>query len=338
MKSKLLICIIIVVMLFTLLDTRFNVSYAQQLYSEKIKIQGVSEVEVFVTALDVDSLYSAEVLLDYDDDLLQVTDVLPGFIKYSSAKKIGDNITSFSYGNQDVGLQVLNLSDKGCIHYAITKIGNQQEVSGTVDIVKFKFKVLDATEDETTITIRDFKGVQFIGETTQMSKYGGIYIRNRSSSQEQDNDESEDEHEDETPSISDNKPPETISGFVKQFYEIALGREVDTKGLFFFVQALTSHKMTAAQMIGYVILESPEFARKDVDGEKFIEILYRILFNRAPDLSGKNFWLNKLNEGYSRRWVLANMIGSPSGEFDEKCNALGIIPGRICTKLEDLPH
>lgn len=64
---------------------------------------------------------------------------------------------------------------------------------------------------------------------------------------------------------------------------------------------------------------------------------YLAFFNRASDESGKSFWLSKLKEGYSRRWVIANMLNAPTQEFKKLCDAAGIEMGIINTNRNDLP-
>ena len=124
--------------------------------------------------------------------------------------------------------------------------------------------------------------------------------------------------------------------FIKQFYRVVLSREIESEELDYYVTKLESEEITLAQLIEHVVLESDEFASMKVGDEEFIDILYKAIFEREPDNEGKNYWLKKSKEGYSRRWILANILDAPTGEYDEICEKLILIPGRINVDDSDL--
>lgn len=151
----------------------------------------------------------------------------------------------------------------------------------------------------------------------------------------EDRDKKSGQKEDEMIEGGEGKPL-SIKGYIKKMYRNALSREADEEGLNFYVSKLESKEMTGAQVIGYIVLESPEFTNRQLEDEDFIDILYKIIFNREPDEEGKNYWLIKCKEGYSRRWILANMLQAPTNEYYHICERLGIIPGKIRIDSSDL--
>lgn len=119
---------------------------------------------------------------------------------------------------------------------------------------------------------------------------------------------------------------EELEKFVTRLYELTLSRKPDQKGLDYWTNELFCERKTGADVSENFIF-SKEFIEKDISNSDFINIMYRAFFDREPDEGGKKYWLNKLDEGYSRRYVLAGFINSK--EFNELCNVYGIKPGSI---------
>jgi spore germination protein YaaH len=128
-----------------------------------------------------------------------------------------------------------------------------------------------------------------------------------------------------------------VESFVERLYTIALNRESEPAGLAFWTDRLISQKYNAAYVVQYILLDAPEFLGRKLTNEQFVEISYMTFFNRNSDPAGKKYWLSKLAGGYSKRWVIANMLNAPTKEFDNLCKEAGIITGRIGTGAADLP-
>ena len=60
-------------------------------------------------------------------------------------------------------------------------------------------------------------------------------------------------------------------------------------------------------------IANPAFIAKNVNNEDFIDIVYKVMLNRAPDLIGKAAWLAVLANGMDRRTVVQNI--AKSAEF-----------------------
>lgn len=128
-----------------------------------------------------------------------------------------------------------------------------------------------------------------------------------------------------------------VESFVERLYTVALNRESEPAGLAYWTDRLINRKFNASYVVQFILLDSPEFLEKKLSNEQFIEISYKTFFNRDPDPDGKKFWLGKLAEGYSKRWVIVNMLGAPTKEFENLCIKAGITTGRIRTGASDLP-
>jgi hypothetical protein len=115
----------------------------------------------------------------------------------------------------------------------------------------------------------------------------------------------------------------SLVDFVTRFYQTVLNREPDSGGLNNWVNHLNSGRKSGADIAkGFIF--SDEFQNRDVDNSKYIEILYRAFFNREGDSGGVANWMNKLEDGESRAFVLNGFLNSQ--EFNELCNKYGIKP------------
>jgi len=126
----------------------------------------------------------------------------------------------------------------------------------------------------------------------------------------------------------------SIEDFVSGFYELCLDRQADAAGLKFWKDKLLSKTSTGADVANSFIV-SPEFVKKNVSNDAFIDIMYKTFFDRAGDKSGKDYWTDKLNNGISRLYVLSSFVNST--EFSTICNSYGISRGSIqLTKVVDI--
>ncbi len=101
--------------------------------------------------------------------------------------------------------------------------------------------------------------------------------------------------------------------FVERFYNLVLGRDADLGGVKYWTGELKSKRKTAADIANGFFF-SDEFKSKAVGNDKFVEIAYRTLLNREADDEGKNFWVGKLNGGYSRGALILDFVYTPEFE------------------------
>lgn len=114
--------------------------------------------------------------------------------------------------------------------------------------------------------------------------------------------------------------------FVTRIYETCLGREPDSLGLSYWSSQLVTKKITAAELVRRFI-DSDEFKNKNLNNNQYVEVLYVSILGRASDPSGQAWWLQNLNNGYTRLRVLSDFINAP--EFTMLCNSYGIDRGSI---------
>lgn len=117
-----------------------------------------------------------------------------------------------------------------------------------------------------------------------------------------------------------------VANFVSRMYTVVLGRTPDPVGLADWSGWLKANTMDGAALSEGFIL-SPEFTGKNVSNDEYVNILYRTFFDREADAAGKKTWIDYLNAGTSRRFVLAGFVNS--AEFDTLCAQYGIIRGTM---------
>lgn len=115
-----------------------------------------------------------------------------------------------------------------------------------------------------------------------------------------------------------------VKEFVTRLYKNILGRDPDTNGLNAWVEELATGKQTGSGTVAGFFF-SKEFLGKDISDDEFVTILYRTIFDREPDPSGKNAWLRVLAKGQSRNHVISGFTGST--EFKDMCADYGILTG-----------
>jgi peptidoglycan/xylan/chitin deacetylase (PgdA/CDA1 family) len=114
--------------------------------------------------------------------------------------------------------------------------------------------------------------------------------------------------------------------FVTRFYVYILERNPDSAGLDSNVNQLLKNKVTGAQM-AYNFVFSAEFTAKNKSNEDYVDMLFRACFNREADSAGFNNWVNLLNKGYTRQYVLAGFVAA--NEFKNLCGSYGVKPGKL---------
>ena len=121
-----------------------------------------------------------------------------------------------------------------------------------------------------------------------------------------------------------NAPPGAMARvFAKRLYTTTLQREPDSEGLNHWHNSL-KNGMTGAQA-AYHFIFSPEMTNRNLNDERFVEVLYNALMGRSSDMTGRNFWVGQLRSGSSRYSVFVGFIYS--NEFGLICGEHGIQRG-----------
>lgn len=128
------------------------------------------------------------------------------------------------------------------------------------------------------------------------------------------------------------KYPELV-GFTNRFYLKTLNRPCDYDGLQYWVSRLTSGTTSAADMAISVIF-SPEFTNKNLSNYDFVTIMYRVFLDREPDDAGLRYWSYLLNNGYSKRYIVASFV--QSDEFKNICSQYSINQGNVTLSNGDV--
>lgn len=119
---------------------------------------------------------------------------------------------------------------------------------------------------------------------------------------------------------------QNITRFVNHFYIYCLNRNGDAHGLNDWTSALIEKRHNGVSLLeGFIYSE--EFQNRNLSNDDFVEILYQALLGRPSDASGKATWVNRLNEGVSKRYVLVGFIYST--EFTQLCESYGIVRGDL---------
>ena len=117
-----------------------------------------------------------------------------------------------------------------------------------------------------------------------------------------------------------------VTRFVSHFYTYCLNRNGDPKGLNDWTSALIEKRHNGVSILeGFIY--SQEFENKNLSNDDFVEVLYRALLGRSSDSEGKITWVNRLDEGVSKDYVLAGFVYST--EFTKLCESYGIERGDL---------
>ncbi len=112
-----------------------------------------------------------------------------------------------------------------------------------------------------------------------------------------------------------------ITAFVKEFYEVCLGREPRGEELNDWVSRL-ANKSLSGRDIASGFFFSNEYTRKNRSNYDFVLDAYRAMLGRTGTDSERNDWVVRLNNGWSRETVIATM--AESREYRAKCSAIGV--------------
>ncbi len=112
--------------------------------------------------------------------------------------------------------------------------------------------------------------------------------------------------------------------FVNRMYEVALNRESEPAGRLNWFVALKNGTLDGAAIAGEFVLGN-EFKLRGLNDSEYVDALYQTIFDREADITGKNHWLSLMAAGYSREYVLAQLVNLD--EFTLLCDRYGISRG-----------
>ena len=117
---------------------------------------------------------------------------------------------------------------------------------------------------------------------------------------------------------------DTVEGFVTRLYSKALNRKPDANGLNDWVTQLKNGTAQGAR-VAQGFIDSVEFKNRKLNNKDYVTVLYRTFFDREPDKSGLNYWIDALEDGLSRLYVFRGF--AESNEFSVLCQKFGIVRG-----------
>lgn len=110
--------------------------------------------------------------------------------------------------------------------------------------------------------------------------------------------------------------------FVTRLYQLTLNRAPDPDGFTFWTTKLSQGMSGREVAFGFVF--SPEFTGLGLSNEEYVDRLYSLFLDRAPDDAGKAYWVGQLNNGWNRVQVFDGFVYSP--EYEGLCMDAGIVP------------
>ncbi len=113
-----------------------------------------------------------------------------------------------------------------------------------------------------------------------------------------------------------------VQKFIYNLYESVLERRADEGGLSYWSGEL-ENKRRSALSVAKEFIKSKEFESKNVDSESYVKILYKTFFDREPEESGLEYWVNLIDkEKYPKDMVFYKFAFSK--EFENICKNYGI--------------
>ena len=130
--------------------------------------------------------------------------------------------------------------------------------------------------------------------------------------------------------VNNDYPTTGVEGYVNRIYVQVLGRNPDSSGFDNWVTQLQNGSKSGGD-IAKGFFASTEFKNRNLSDGDFVDTAYKAFFDREADSSGKNNWLTKLKQGFSKEYVLNGFIHST--EFENLADKYNIIP-----YFEDAPN
>ena len=117
-----------------------------------------------------------------------------------------------------------------------------------------------------------------------------------------------------------------IEKFVMRMYNKSLERDAEQEGIYYWTFRLRNHEENGATFADKVFF-SDEMNKKNLDDDKFVELLYNAMMDRPSDEGGMAYWMNNIFNGMTRKQVLSGFINS--AEFTGICKDYGIERGSL---------
>ena len=109
-----------------------------------------------------------------------------------------------------------------------------------------------------------------------------------------------------------------VQQVVERLYTNALNRSADTAGRTYWVNTIINNSGRVDTAITG-LLNSEEFAARNLNDDEFVTLLYKVILNRAPSASEAAEWTTALSNGATRSEVINAF--ADSAEFDPTCEA-----------------
>ena len=109
-----------------------------------------------------------------------------------------------------------------------------------------------------------------------------------------------------------------VQQVVERLYTNTLNRAADTAGRTYWVNTIINNNGRVDTAITG-LLNSEEFAARNLNDDEFVTLLYRVILNRVPSASETEEWTTVLANGASRSEVINAF--ADSAEFDPTCEA-----------------
>lgn len=117
-----------------------------------------------------------------------------------------------------------------------------------------------------------------------------------------------------------------VTQFVSRCYKEILNRKADVNGLNNWTGQLLNKTIGGGQVVaGFV--SSPEFINRKLSTEDSVEMLYKVMLDRASDAQGKTNWVTRVKDGVSLKGVVNGFANS--NEFKRLCRTYGIEAGSV---------
>ena len=129
----------------------------------------------------------------------------------------------------------------------------------------------------------------------------------------------------------DEREKKDFESFVERLYTVALNRQSDPEGKAFWVKQVVEEGKTGADCARFFLLDAPEFMKRNLSVEDFVETLYQTFFNRESDAAGKQGWVGAIRNGTKTRVEVVNDF-IESTEWCNVCATYGVRSGALYHK------
>ena len=302
--------------------TRLGIPLGTYIYSYALDVEEAKSEAAHVLRLVEGYDLSFPIFYDLEDE------------KYTgslSAKEIGDIAETFVNEMNNAGYEVVIYASKYWFENVLTDSRFDQWdkwVAQYNDRCTYNGKYMmwqcasdgrvDGIDGNVDINFTiDPEKIEYIPETEPESKDD---TESESQTQEKPTPELEPEPEIPTP-IED-----PVGDFVTRLYRLVLNRKPDQNGLLHWSNILKNKALTASEVV-HEFFKSEEFLKRNIDDEMFVTIVYQTCLNRHPEQGGFKTWMNCLQNGLTRDFVLNGCLGSE--EFSNICLKHGIDQGEM---------